>query len=95
MRAQVLIREAAQNDIREAYDWYEKQRSGLGDEFLISIADALSRLEFGPERLPVFYRGFRRILARRFPYRIFFRIEKDFVIVFRILHVARDHTSQL
>jgi plasmid stabilization system protein ParE len=91
----VLIRDAAQTDIREIHDWYEKQRPGLGDEFLVSIADALSRLESGPERLPIYYRGFRRVLTRRFPYRVFFRIEKDVVIVFRVLHVARDHTNQL
>ena len=95
MRPTVLIREAAQTDLREAYDWYEKQRSGLGDEYLVAIAEALSRLESGPERFPNFYRGFRRVLTRRFPYRLFFRMEKDLVIVFRVLHVARDHSRQL
>jgi toxin ParE1/3/4 len=95
VRTVVLIRQAAQTDLREAYNWYQTQRPGLGDEFLVSIADAFTRLESEPHHFPVFYRGFRRVLIRRFPYRLFFRIEKDTAVVFRVLHVARDHSRQL
>jgi toxin ParE1/3/4 len=91
----VSVRDAAQKDLREVRDWYENQRSGLGDEFIVAAADALSRLETDPQRFPFYYRGFRRVLTERFPYRMFFRIEKDLVIVFRVLHVARDHARQL
>jgi plasmid stabilization system protein ParE len=91
----VSIRVAGQEDLREIHAWYERQRAGLGDEFLVAVADALSRLEENPVRFPIYYREFRRVLTERFPYRLFFRIEKDGVIVFRILHVARDHVRQL
>jgi hypothetical protein len=67
----VLIRPAAQTDLEEARDWYDSQRSGLGDEFLVSIAEALTRLEETPERFRVYYKGFRRILTERFPYKLF------------------------
>lgn len=91
----VSVRTAGEVDLAEARDWYEGQRPGLGDEFLASIADALSRLEDSPEQFPVYYQDFRRVLTGRFPYKIFFRIEGDAVIVFRILHAARDHTWRL
>jgi plasmid stabilization system protein ParE len=87
----VTIRPAAQTDLEEAREWYESKRPGLGDEFLLSIADALSRLEESPEQFPVYYKDFRRVLTDRFPYKVFFRIEGDAVIVFRVLHAARDH----
>lgn len=32
----------------------------------------------------------RRILTRRFPYRIFFVVERDVIIVFRVIHNARN-----
>ena len=48
-----------------------------------------------PERFPIYYNGFRRALMDRFPYKVFFRIDGDDVIVFRILHASRDHTSKL
>lgn len=92
---QVLTRAAANRDLREARDWYELQRPGLGEEFLASVAQAFLRMEGLPEQFPLYYRGFRRALTRRFPYKVFFRIEGERVIVFRVLHAARDHTRLL
>ena len=48
-----------------------------------------------PERHPLYYRGFRRILLRRFPYKLFYRLEPERVVVFRFLHVKRDHPRSL
>jgi plasmid stabilization system protein ParE len=86
----VLIRPAAEKDLDGARKWYNRQRSGLGDEFLISIAEAFTRLEQDPQRYRMLYRDFRRILVERFPYMIFYQIKGNNVIVLRILHDARD-----
>lgn len=82
-------------DLREARDWYEGQCAGLGDEFLVAIAEALTRLEADPKRFPCYYGKFRRALTRRFPYKVFFQIHGDAVVVFRVLHGAREHGKQL
>ena len=95
MTWRVLIRSAAERDLDEAGKWYDKQRPGLGDEFLVSIAEAFTRLEQDPQGYRVLYRDFRRILVERFPYRIFYQIKGNNVIVLRILHHARDYASQL
>lgn len=95
MKRLVSIRAAARADLQEARDWYEERLSGLGKEFLAAIAETFLRLEANPEGFPVYYRGFRRILTRRFPYKLFFRIEGDAIIVFRILHGAQDHRRRL
>jgi toxin ParE1/3/4 len=91
----VVIRPNAEADLREACFWYDSQRSGLGDELLNEIGNAIRMLEEQPERRPIYYNGFRRLLTRRFPYKIFYRIEGDRVIIFRILHAKRDHRRQL
>lgn len=91
----VLIRSAAEKDLDEAGKWYDEQRPGLRDEFLVSIAEAFTRLEEDAGRFRVLYKNFRRILVERFPYRIFYQIKGDNVIVMRVLHHARDYTSQL
>ena len=95
MNRPVTIRPKAKADLRRAHDWYEDQCPGLGDEFLAAHAEALLRLEADPEHFLVYYRGFRRVLTHRFPYKIFFRIEGTDIIVFRILHGAQDHTRKL
>lgn len=91
----VSIRDAALIDLQQAWNWYESHRVGLGDEFLVAVADALEDLEQSADRQPVYYRGFRRVMTERFPYKLFYRIDRDFVIVFRVLHAARDHTRPL
>ena len=95
MSWRVIIRPNAEADARDARLWYESRRAGLGDELLEEIRNAIRELEEHSERRPFYYRGFRRLLTRRFPYKLFYRIEDDRVIVFRILHAKRDHQRQL
>lgn len=91
----VSIRPEAKADLRQAHDWYEERLPGLGNEFLADLAESLLKIEDQPERFPFYYRGFRRTLARRFPYKIFFRIVGRDVIVFRVLHGAQNHPHKL
>jgi plasmid stabilization system protein ParE len=91
----VIIRPNAEADLREAWAWYESQRPGLGDELLMEVHAAIRRLESDPERRPFYYRDFRRLLTRRFPYKLFYRVECERVMVFRILHAKREHRRQL
>jgi hypothetical protein len=48
----VIIRPYAEADLREAWLWYESERAGLGEEFLMEIGAAIHRLEAAPERRP-------------------------------------------
>ena len=79
----------------EARNWYEGKRVGLGEELLVEIGVTIQFLAQDPERRPDYYRGFRRALTRRFPYKIFYRLEDDRMIVFRVLHARRDHSHLL
>jgi len=91
----VIIRPRAEADLRDARNWYENQRAGLGEEFLVATANTIKLLLRNPELRPEYYRGFRRILLRRFPYKLFYRLEGDRIIVFRVLHARRDHPPLL
>ena len=91
----VLIRPRAEQDLVEARDWYEERVAGLGDDFLGEVAGVMNLLATNPERPPLYYRGFRRVLLRRFPYKVFYRIHGERVLVFRVLHGRRDHPRWL
>ncbi|MGA2751304.1 MAG: type II toxin-antitoxin system RelE/ParE family toxin [Verrucomicrobiota bacterium] len=95
MSWRVILRPKAETDLSEAARWYEAQRQNLGDRFLDEIGRVLDLLESSPERRPVYYRGFRPVLTRRFPYKLFYRIEGDKVIIVRVLHAKRDHRLHL
>jgi len=87
----LLVRAKAEQDMWSARDWYEDKRIGLGNEFLDELAEAMRRLELNPERQPFYYRQFRRVLLCRFPYKIFYQIIGERVVVFRVLHSKQDH----
>jgi plasmid stabilization system protein ParE len=91
----VIVRPKAEADLLRAARWYEMQRRSLGDRFLNEIKLSLGVLETSPEHHPIYYRGFRRLLTRRFPYKLFYRIEGNDVIVVRVLHAKRDHRLHL
>jgi plasmid stabilization system protein ParE len=91
----VIFRPNAEADLEEAWAWYESQRPGLGNELLIEVHSAIRLLEKDPERRQLYYRGFRRTITRRFPYKLFYRVESGCVVIFRVLHVKREHTRQL
>ena len=95
MRFAVSVRRAAKADIREARRWYETQRAGLGDEFLAEISVALIGLETSADQLSPYYLDYRRLIIRRFPFKIFYLVVADRVAVFRVLHSSRDHTHHL
>jgi plasmid stabilization system protein ParE len=91
----LVIRPGAETDLRDAKQWYESQRPGLGAEFIAELEAALQSLVRDPLRHPVYYRGFYRMFVHRFPYKLFYRVEGDRVIVSRILHARRDHPRLL
>lgn len=69
---QVVVRPAAAADIEDAYQWYESQRPGLGEEFLVALRLTRDRVPEHPEAFPVLHRGTRRaLIPERFPYGLF------------------------
>jgi plasmid stabilization system protein ParE len=93
--SRVIIRPNAEADLLEAQLWYNSQRPGLGDELLNEVGLAIRFLAEHPEHRPIYYNGFRRLMTHRFPYKLFYHIESDRVVVFRILHAKRDHRRHL
>ena len=63
----IFIRPQAENDIGEAYVWYETQRAGLGDEFLLRVEASLDEIRHEPLLNTYIYKEIRRKLIRRFP----------------------------
>ena len=95
MTWEVRLRPRAEADLEEARDWYEERQAGLGEQFIDAVALAMETLAAAPERQPEYYRGFRRLLLSRFPYKVFYRVEGSSVLVFRVLHGRQDHVPRL
>jgi plasmid stabilization system protein ParE len=92
MTRQFILRPRAENDIQSAFEWYESQRPGLGDEFLAAVREKLEAVRGFPESSPVMYRDVRRAVVSRFPYLIFYVVRATRISVLAILHHARNPT---
>ena len=86
----VVFRPAAAADAEDGYLWYEIQKTGLGEEFLSEVSDALNRIIENPESYPVIHRDTHRALLRRFPYGLFYRVQGDRIVVVALMHAKRD-----
>ena len=74
----------------EAFEWYEDRKAGLGHEFLAEVRQALRAVAEQPLRHPILYRNARRVLTRRFPYKVYYLVEDERVEVLGVAHVRRD-----
>ena len=90
MTYQLIVRPEAEEDIKEAYQWYEEQGVRLGDDFLLCIEEGLSKIQRDPKMYPIVYRNIRRILIRRFPFGIFYVVSSEKLVVLAVLHGRRD-----
>ena len=86
----MIIRPEAEADLANARSWYERQRAGLGAEFLLCVEEVLERIDRTPEMYRVVYHDVRRALTRRFPYAVYYRMAGNTVVVLGILHTRRD-----
>lgn len=90
MAAELILAPEAEQDIAEAYAWYEGRRIGLGEEFLSSIDATIEAIRRTPQMYAVIHESYRRALARRFPYAIFYEQVEGTVIVYGVFHTSRD-----
>lgn len=80
----------ARGEFDHAADWYERQRIGLGAEFVVEVRETLNRITADPKLHPPVYGDVRRVLVKKFPYVVLFRVEPAEVLVIAIVHTARD-----
>ncbi len=80
---------SAQKDIRRAARFYEDEAPGLGGEFVTEIERAFARLAENPEIGPHARHNARKLLVRRFPYVVIYRVEPERVLVLAVGHQRR------
>ncbi len=80
----------AVKDLDDAFQWYEDQRRSLGGEFVREADANMAALLSIPQAHPVVLKDVRRIILKRFPYGVYYLLEKDRIVVIAVLHLKRD-----
>jgi hypothetical protein len=77
-------------DLLESHSFYERMEKGLGTRFLAFIHADIESLLSLPERNPITVLGLHKMLCRRFPFSIFYRIAGQTVTVYAVIDGRRD-----
>lgn len=86
----VEISTDAHEDLANGHAFYERQSSGLGGYFADTLYSEIESLQIYAGIHPI-RNGFYRMLARRFPYSIFYQIEGDVARVYAVLDSRMNH----
>ena len=86
----LIVRPEAETDISEVGGWYEDQVPGLGEEFLKALDEVFLSIEQNPGLYARVHGELRRALMPRFPYGVFYLPRSDQILIFAVLHTARD-----
>jgi plasmid stabilization system protein ParE len=93
MTPRFVFRPEAQDELREARNWYAAQAEGLELEFGRAVDAALARLARFPESGVLVKDDIRRTVLRRFPYQLVYYREGDDLVILGCYHLRREPRS--
>ena len=64
-------------DVQDAVEWYNQQKEGLGEEFFLAFDNEVKRICRNPFAFAVKYAKIRSKLTGKFPYGIYYEIDKE------------------
>ena len=85
----IKILESATEDLKEGYCFYEFQERGLGDYFLEPLYSDIESLRLYAGIHSVHFSTYYRLLAKRFPFAVYYRVENEDIIVHAVLDCRR------
>lgn len=86
---EIKILPAAESDLDDGYWFYESLADGLGEYFFSSITSDIRSLRIFAGVHQVIKEKYRMV-ASRFPYSIFYKIEKSEIRVYAVIDNRRD-----
>ena len=82
--------EEALEEFIAAGRYYNRQVPGLREAFVDEVEAGIRTILDGPEVWRVVENDVRRYLIHRFPYGIYYTIERDLVVIWAVKHLHRD-----
>ena len=81
---------SANQDLIDGYWFYEKQSEGLGIYFLDTLFSDIDSLAIHAGIHPIYFEKYNRLLSKRFPFAIYYRVKNDAVFVYAVLDCRRS-----
>ena len=86
----IKILNSANQDLIDGYWFYEKQEEGLGIYFLDTLFSDIDSLNVYAGIHPMHFEKYHRLLSKRFPFAVYYRVENDTALVYAVLDCRRN-----
>ncbi|MBC6109701.1 type II toxin-antitoxin system RelE/ParE family toxin [Pedobacter fastidiosus] len=88
----IIFSSSVEAEIQQSYDWYEEQKSNLGERFLNIIESSIQAISKYPEAFPLKLGTFREYVVPKFPYVIVYELIPEKGLIY-ILHVFNTYLN--
>ena len=85
----VRILDEAEQDLVDGFRFYETQEAGLGDYFIDSLFSDIDSLHLYAG-IHLVHFGCHRLLSKRFPFAIYYKVDSKTVSVWAVLDCRQD-----
>ena len=86
----IKISTAADQDLIDGYQFYERQSKGLGMYFLDTLFSDIDSLRIYAGIHAVLFNKYYRLLSKRFPFAIYYQIKNNIAYVAAVLDSRSD-----
>ncbi|MBD3375185.1 type II toxin-antitoxin system RelE/ParE family toxin [candidate division KSB1 bacterium] len=86
----IEILKSAHQDLISGFYFYEKQGKGLGTYFLDTLFSDIDSLQIYAGIHSIHFDKYHRLLSKRFPFAIYYRVEEDMVYIHAVLDCRRN-----
>ena len=85
----VKILNSANRDLIDGFWFYEKQAKGMGSYFLDTLFSDIDSLRIYAGIHSIHFEKYYRLLSKRFPIAVYYRIEDKTVLIYAVLDCRR------
>jgi hypothetical protein len=80
----------AELELKEAVEFYESARAGLGGEFLAEVEETTRLIESFPLAWMSLSPRTRRCRTHRFPFGLFYQVRENEILIVSVMDLRRD-----
>jgi plasmid stabilization system protein ParE len=88
--ASIVFLELAQNELDDAFEYYEFQQENLGYRFIKEVMNTLELISGYPEAWTQSSAHTRRCLVKTFPYAVIYQKRDDMILVVAIASLYKE-----
>lgn len=91
MAFEIVVKPQTWYDLVEAMIWYDSKRENLGREFFKDFEVAMDKIKINPNAFTEILPEVRRVLIKRFPYKVFYTVSENTIYVIGVMHAKRSN----